>query len=94
MAGNNQGRNKAANPAEQSVDTAQREQAMKFMQMLAGKSQYVPILKALKEIGVKPRKMAVMIGDEPMDCIVIPEQELMSKEWAHMCDNDNEEQKA
>lgn len=73
-------------PQQPPVDPAQREQAIKFMQMLAGNRQqeYTPILKSLKQIGVEPKSMTVMVGDEPTDCLVIPLQELMSKEWAHM----------
>jgi hypothetical protein len=61
------------------------------MQMLAGRGQeYVPILKSLRQIGVEPKIMTVMVGDEPTDCIVIPQMELMSKEWAHMSGTEQE----
>jgi hypothetical protein len=73
------------------VDDAQREQALKFIEMLAGRGQeYVPILKSLKAIGIEPKVMTVMIGDEPTDCIVISQQELMSKEWARLSGQETE----
>ena len=75
------------NMAEKHVDSAQREQALRFLQMMAGKggaTAHQPILKSLKDIGVKIRKMTVMIDDKPEECIVVPLQELMSKEWAHI----------
>ena len=75
------------NPAEQAVNAHQREQAMQLLKMMAGNNnspQYQPVLKSLKAIGVKIRKMTVMVGEEPEDCIVIPVQELMSREWAHL----------
>ena len=40
-----------------------------------------PIVKALEDIGIEIRVMPVMIGDEPVDCIVIPAGELMHKEY-------------
>lgn len=40
-----------------------------------------PIVKALEELGIKVRVMPVMIGDEPVDCLVIPTQELVIKEY-------------
>lgn len=81
-------RNPAPSPP---MDDHQREQAMKFMQMLAGRGQeYVPILKSLRQIGIEPKIMPVTIGDEPVDCIVIPQQELMNKEWARMSDQEQE----
>lgn len=79
------------NPAEQHVDAAQRAQAMEFLQKIMGAKAgggYTPILKALKQIGITPKTMPVMIGDEPEDCLVIPVSELMSKEWKHMSELD------
>lgn len=85
------GTNNRPTPPPQQQSPAQREQAIQFMQMLAGRGQeYVPVLKSLKQIGVKPKTMTVMVGDEPTDCIVIPVQELMSKEWAHMSGQEDE----
>jgi hypothetical protein len=83
--------NRPTPPATPPVDEAQREQAMKFMQMLAGKGQeYVPILKSLRQIGIEPKIMPVMIGDEPTDCLVIPQHELMLKEWSRMSGQEQE----
>jgi hypothetical protein len=43
---------------------------------------YTPIMKALEQIGIEPKVMPVMIGDMPIDCVVIPAQELLVKEYA------------
>lgn len=54
---------------------------------LFGKSKpkvHAPILKSLETIGVEPRVLDVMIGDESVECFVIPTQELIFKEWRHM----------
>lgn len=76
------------NMNEKHVDAAQRQQAMEFLQKImmakgAG-PQYMPIIKALSTIGVEPKVMDVMLGDEPEECLVIPLTELMSKEWRYM----------
>lgn len=85
-------RNRAANPAEQSVDMEKREQAMRLIQQLAGNAgQYVPLLKQLATIGVEPKVMDVMLGDEPTECIVLPVSELMAKEWKYMNNIQNQE---
>jgi hypothetical protein len=59
----------------------------KLAQMLKGargEQEYTPVLKALKSIGVEPAIMTVMIKDEPIECVVIPVDELRNKEWLHM----------
>ena len=90
---NPQRRTRAANPAEQSVDVAEQEKAMRLIQMLAngGQQQYKPILKSLKEIGITPVTMPVMLGDEPKDCLVIPVDQLMGAEWKHMSGMDEDD---
>lgn len=49
---------------------------------------YVPVTKSLKQIGLDPRIMDVMIGEQPVQCFVIPCQELVYKEWQHMTGGD------
>ena len=84
---NGRGRQRIDNPAEQSVDMAQREQAMQLFKMLAGnRNQYQPIIKSLKQLDIQPLIMTVTVGDEPTDCLVIPIAVLMQKEWEHMND--------
>lgn len=73
------------NMAEKHVDAAQRQQAMEFLQrMMMGKGGYTPVIKALKAIGVEP-DVRVIDGAE---CLVIPMEELMAKEWRHMSELD------
>ena len=43
-----------------------------------------PIVKALEDIGMKLRIMPVMIGDQPVDCIVIPAEDLMRLEYQYI----------
>ena len=43
-----------------------------------------PIVKALEDIGMQLRVMPVMIGDETVDCIVIPAEELMRYEYQYI----------
>jgi hypothetical protein len=47
-------------------------------------SAYVSVLKSLEDIGLEPKMMTVTIADEPVDCFVIPMQELIYKEWQRM----------
>lgn len=75
------------NPAEQSVDAAQRQQAMEFLQKIMQAKQtpsYVPIVKQLGQIGIKPITKDV----DGKESIVIPVDELMAKEWRHMSELD------
>lgn len=43
-----------------------------------------PIVKALEELGIEIRLKPVMIGEETVDCLVIPAQELLIKEYQAM----------
>lgn len=43
-----------------------------------------PIVKALEDIGMEVIVKSVMIGDEPVDCIVIPAEELMRNEYQYI----------
>lgn len=45
---------------------------------------YVPVLKSLEQIGLEPKMMQVLIGEDPVQCFVIPCQDLVYKEWQHM----------
>lgn len=57
----------------------------KLAQMLKGaKSEYMPIMKALEAIHVDYKIIDVMLGDVPTECLVIPLQDLMYREWSHM----------
>jgi hypothetical protein len=56
----------------------------RITKMLRGSQEYVPIIKELEQIGVEPKFMTVILGEEPTECIVIPLNELMHKEWMHM----------
>lgn len=76
--------NKNANQVPQ-VATEDQKKALQFIQLLMGnKQQEVSILKRLEQIGIQVRQVPVMLDEEPVDCIVIPVQELMTKEWAMM----------
>ena len=75
------------NPASQHVTEQQRAQALSAIQKLSnvmGQQQQKPILKLLREMGIEPKYMTVVVGDVPTDCVVIPKQELMSKEYAYL----------
>lgn len=75
-------------PVKQEPTDEQRKMAAEFVKHLisgkTGQSAYKPIIKALAEIGIEPNIMLVTIGDEPTECVVIPTQELMVKEYKHM----------
>lgn len=83
--------NGGGNPAEQHVDAAQRAQAMEFLQkIMMAKQQdggYTPIVKSLNNLGVSFKTLRVPIYNEDgtdVECICIPADELMRKEWEHM----------
>ena len=62
-----------------------REAGKGLAQLFKGREQpYTPVTKSLDQIGLEPRIMDVMIGEEPVQCFVIPCQELVYKEWQHM----------
>jgi hypothetical protein len=48
------------------------------------KQEYTPVLKSLEAIGVEYKVIDVMLGDVPTECVVIPLQDLMYREWSHM----------
>lgn len=45
------------------------------------KPSYTSIMVSLEQIGIEPRMMMLPIGEEPEQCIVIPVQQLVFKEW-------------
>lgn len=45
---------------------------------------YTSVLKSLEQIGLEPKTMLLNIGDQTVDCIVIPIQDLVFKEWQYM----------
>lgn len=68
---------------------AKREALGKGIEGLLGgdrAGRYTPVVKSLEALGIEPRVMAVAItgSDEPVDCLVIPAQELLIKEYAKM----------
>lgn len=84
-----------SNPAEKHVDDEQKRKALEtitklgnaFKGMGAGGGRpvpYTPIGKSLEALGLEPKVMDIMIGDEPVECLVIPLNELMQREWQHM----------
>jgi hypothetical protein len=81
------------NPAEKAVNAEQRRKAVESLTKVGEafknmrsttKVDYTPIGKSLAAIGIEPKTMDIMIGDEPVECLVIPLNELVYKEWRHM----------
>lgn len=64
----------------------QKKQITQFIQMLMDKlkPQHKPILNSLKELGIPTRVKSTVINGTQMDCLVIPIDELMRKEYMHM----------
>jgi hypothetical protein len=59
----------------------------KLAQMMKGarsEPEYVPIMKSLEAIHVNYKIIDVMLGDIPTECLVVPLQDLMYREWTHM----------
>lgn len=50
------------------------------------KPQYTSVIKSLEEIGIEPNIMPVMVPEssDPVECLVIPLQDLVFKEWQIM----------
>jgi len=74
------------NPATHHVQEQQRAQVMSALQKMAGlmSAQQKTVLKALGEMGIRYYFVPVMIDDVPTDCVVIPKDELMRKEYAYI----------
>lgn len=47
-------------------------------------SPYVPVTKSLDDIGLDPLIMDINIDDEKVECLVIPVQDLIYREWRYM----------
>jgi hypothetical protein len=63
----------------------QLEAMGRLMSLLKGmKPEYVPITKQLESIGIDPLVETIALHDGPTECLVIPVQELMKKEWLRM----------
>jgi hypothetical protein len=45
---------------------------------------FMPVLKSLEVSQTLYRVMDIMLGDEPVECIVIPTRDLIYREWSHM----------
>jgi len=77
------------NPAEKAVNDDQREKAMAALSKIGGAfkgkgDRYNPVGKSLEALGIEPKIMDIMLGDEPVECMVIPLKELIYKEWYKM----------
>jgi len=51
-----------------------------------GKPKYTSVIKSLEEIGIEPVIQPTMVpgNSEPVECLVIPLQDLVFKEWQIM----------
>jgi hypothetical protein len=71
---------------------AKKQEAGKGLKDLFGmggkprKQAHTPVLTSLETIGLEPRLMQIMIGEEAVQCFVIPCQDLIFKEWSYMTD--------
>jgi len=82
------------NPAERAVNEQQKERTAAALQKLGGAikgmggggatARYTPVGKSLGDLGIEPKIMDIMLGDEPVECMVIPLKELIYKEWYKM----------
>lgn len=65
----------------------QQQEAVKRLSGLFSKEKpYTPLAKSLKAAGIQPRVMDIMldVNGPEVECLVIPVQELIYKEWKHM----------
>lgn len=82
-------RRKMNNPLDQ-VGSAEGQAAAErlintFAGLLGGgKKNYIGVHKSLETIGMIPKVMHVTIADEPIECLVIPMDELIVKEWKYL----------
>lgn len=69
----------------QPPDPQQLEAMGRLMSVLRGmQPEYVPITKALESIGIDPLVDTVVLQNGPTECLIIPVEELMKKEWLRM----------
>lgn len=66
------------------ITPEQKEALGKLGNILNRPKPYTPVTKSLDAAGITPRIMVININDKPMDCMVIPIEELVYKEWVHM----------
>ncbi len=52
------------------------------------KPPYQSVLKSLAQIGIEPVKTVIAVNGENKECIAIPVEELIYKEWAYMSEAD------
>lgn len=74
-------------PLQDAAKSVDSQKAMGGLaELLKGKGpQYVPVTKSLEAIGLVPSIEMVSVGGaDPVQCMVIPVQELVFKEWQHM----------
>lgn len=75
------------NPLNDEDQRAQvREAGKGIAQLFQGREKpYTPVTKSLDQIGLEPKIMDIAMGSgDPVQCFVIPVQELVYKEWQHM----------
>ena len=71
----------------------QLEAFSRITKMLKGSQEYVPVMKSLDAIKVDYKVIDVMLGDTPTECLVVPLQDLMYREWCHMSGQDIKQQR-
>lgn len=72
-------------PSKEPVSAEQKEALAKLGNLFKGRApQYQPILKSLEMLGIEQNIMTVMIADVPVECLVIPLQELIFREWRQL----------
>lgn len=80
------GNNRKPPPAMRTPPNAQQQEELK--KKLSGlfnrEKPYTPIAKSLAAANIQPRVMFIDIGDTKVECLVIPVQEMIFKEWIHM----------
>jgi hypothetical protein len=73
------------NPLEEKPPPGQQEAMNRLAGLFKGKTPaHEPIIKSLEKLGVNPKVMPIMLGDEAIDCLVIPVDLLMMKEYQYM----------
>lgn len=69
-------------------DPANKTEGGALSRMLGGGSNrlkpYTAVMKSLEQIGLTPKIMDVMIGDDTKECLVVPMEELIYREWQYM----------
>jgi hypothetical protein len=74
-------------PLQDPPEPRQQEAVDKLAGLFKGRGRtppHEPIIKSLEKIGLNPKVMPVTIGGEEVDCIVMPIELLMLKEYQYM----------